>query len=192
MATLVTGVGLFCNGYGPMALKDRNTPQLSPREAKEHLDDTLRAAVAAIDPPLVYFGSTYDVERDPEHADGEPSLLSNVRTRARVRTRIAPARVPVLVDQMTRLWGAGCRRDDNTVEHQAKHYTDLWCSGSGGALFTLSVVSSTTDPAVDVYLRAKATPVRYQPEKDYGVASVTPPLTGHEPAPDVDDPYWSH
>ncbi|MFF2145327.1 hypothetical protein [Kitasatospora sp. NPDC058190] len=187
---LATGVGLFYNGYGPMALMDRDSAR-SAREAKEQLDDTLQAAMGAISPSLSYFGGVYVVERAQEHADGEPSMLSSVTASVSVRTKVAPAKVPVLVDQVKQLWGGQCR-PDSTVETAAKRYTDLNCSGRGDTLFTLSVISSTTDSTMQVLMSAEAFVVRYQPAEDYGASPVKPRLTGHEPAPDVDDPYWSH
>ncbi len=186
---LATGVGLFCNGYGPMALKDRENAR-SPRETKAQLDDTLQAAMGAITPPVSYFGGFYAVDRRPEHADGEPSLLSGVREVVSVRTKVAPAKTEVLLERMKQLWG-DCRRSDVTVEHLARHYTELHCSGRGDVLFTLSVTSSTADSYVAVSLSAELFLVRYQPEKDYGA----PPIgerPSPEPAPDLDDPYWSH
>ncbi|MFJ2864808.1 hypothetical protein [Kitasatospora sp. NPDC087314] len=192
MAVLATGVGLFYTGYGPMALKDRGAPQLRPGEAKGQLDDTLRAAVGAITPSLAYFGSAYVVDRDPEHADGEPSLLSQVMVSTRLRTKVAPAKMPVLVDQMEQLWGERCRSQDSTVGHEAKHYIQLNCPGRGQAGFELLAVNTPSDPFFDVSMSAEVTPVRYQPEKDYGTSPVGGRLTGHETGPDLDDPYWSH
>ncbi|MEV7357461.1 hypothetical protein [Kitasatospora sp. NPDC091276] len=192
VAVLAAGVGLFYNGYGPMALKDRGAPQLSPREAKGQLDDTLRAATGAISPPAAYFGGVYVVDRLPEHADGEPSLLSGVMASVSLRTKVGPARIPVLLNQMKQLWGDRCRQDDTTVGYAATHYTDLSCPGRGESYFQLSVVSSADGSTFGVHLSARVDTVRYQPEKDYGASPVGPRLTGHEGAPDVDDPYWSH
>ncbi|MFJ4190163.1 hypothetical protein [Kitasatospora sp. NPDC089509] len=190
MVVLATAAGLFHQGYGPMALMDRNSTR-SAREAKGQLDDTLQAAMGAISPSLSYFGGVYVVERAPEHADGEPSLRSSVTASVSVRTKVTPAKVPVLLDRVKQLWGGGCR-PEGTTEDGAKRYTDLNCSGRGDALFTLSVVSSTDDSTVRVLMSAEAFEVRYQPAGHYGVSPVGPRLTGHEPAPDVDDPYWSH
>ncbi|WP_280676509.1 hypothetical protein [Kitasatospora sp. MAA19] len=192
MAVLATGAGLFYTGYGPMALKDRDTAQLSPREAKGQLDDTLRAAMGAISPPVAYLGGVYVVDRYPEHADGEPSLLSRAMASVTLRTKVAPGRIPVLLDQMTQLWGERCRREENVVGYEAKHYTDLMCPGRGETQFTLSTVGSETSPFVEVRLTAQVFTVRYQPEKGYGPAPVGGRLTGHEAGPDLDDPYWSH
>ncbi|MFE5583643.1 hypothetical protein [Kitasatospora sp. NPDC056531] len=192
VVVLAAGVGLFYNGYGPMALKDRDNTRLSPGGAKAQLDDTLQAAMGAIAPPLVYFGGFYAVDRGPEHADGEPSLLSGVREVVSVRTKVAPAKVSVLLNRMTLLWGGDCRQSDTTVGSLATHYTELHCSGRGDTLFTLSVASSSADSTVVVDLIAEAFSVRYQPEKDYGAPPIGERPTGHELAPDVDDPYWSH
>ncbi|MFI9361006.1 hypothetical protein ACIG5E_08085 [Kitasatospora sp. NPDC053057] len=188
---LATGLGLFYNGYGPMALKDRDTTQLSPGEAKAGLDGSLQAAMGAIVPPMAYFGGFYAVDRGPEHADGEPSLLSGVREVVSVRTKVTPAKVPVLLEQMTRLWGSDCRQPD-TTGGMATNYTELHCPGHGDTLFTLSVVSSTNDSTVQVLMSAEAFMVRYQPGRDYGAPPIGERPTGHELAPDVDDPYWSH
>ncbi|MFJ2806473.1 hypothetical protein [Kitasatospora sp. NPDC087271] len=192
VAVLAAGVGLFYNGYGPMAIKDRGAPQLSPREAKGQLDETLRTAIGAITPSVAYFGSGYAVDRDPEHADGEPALLSQVMLSARLRTKVAPAKLSVLLDQLTQLWGDRCRREDSTVGYEAKHYVELNCPARGAAGFNLLAVNTPSDLYFDVSISAQVTPVRYQPEKDYGASPVGPRLTGHEGAPDVDDPYWSH
>ncbi|MBV6701091.1 hypothetical protein [Kitasatospora aureofaciens] len=192
VAVLAAGVGLFYNGYGPMALKDRDTPQLSAREAKAQLDDTLRTAMGAISPPVAYFGGFYAVDRRRDHADGEPSLLSDVRAVVSLRTKVAPARIPVLLDQMKQLWGERCRPEDHTLDYSAKHYTDLSCPGHEGTSFTLSVVSSENEPSVEVYLRAEvSSPVRYQPENDYGTGPTGKRLGSRQPQ-DLDDPYWSH
>jgi hypothetical protein len=173
-----------------MALMDRDSAR-SAREEKGQLDDTLQTAMGSVSPSLSYFGGVYVVERAPEHADGEPSLRSSVTASVSVRTRVAPAKVPVLLDRMRQAWGGQCRPED-TAESGAKRYTDLNCSGRGDTLFTLSVVSSTTDSTVQVLMSAEAFGVRYRPTEDYGASPVGPQLTGHEPAPDVDDPYWSH
>ncbi|MFF4817344.1 hypothetical protein ACFY2K_22450 [Kitasatospora sp. NPDC001309] len=190
MVVLAVGTGLFYNGYGPMALMDRDSTR-SASETKGQLDDTLRAASDAISPVLSYFGGVYVVERAPDHADGEPSLRSSVTASVSVRTRVAPAKIQVLLDRLDQLWGGHCRSGGSS-EAGAKRYTDLNCSGRGEALFTLSVVSSTTDSTVQVLMSAEASGVRYQPAEGYGESPVGPRLTGHEPAPDVDDPYWSH
>ncbi|MFJ2187706.1 hypothetical protein ACIOJE_06990 [Kitasatospora sp. NPDC087861] len=192
MAVLATGAGLFYTGYGPMALKDRGAPQLRPEEAKGQLDDTLRTAVGAIAPSLAYFGSAYVVDRDPEHADGEPSLLSQVMVSARLRTKVAPAKMPVLLDQLKQLWGEKCKFQDDIVGSAAKRYVQLNCPGRGQAGFELLAVNTPSDPFFDVSIGAEVTPVRYQPEKGYGPAPVGGRLTGHEAGPDLDDPYWSH
>ncbi|MFJ8625594.1 hypothetical protein ACIRD3_22465 [Kitasatospora sp. NPDC093550] len=186
---LATGAGLFYNGYGPMALKDRDNAR-SPRETRMRLNGTLQAAMGAITPPLAYSGGFYAVDREPDHADGEPSLLSGVREVVAVRTKVAPAKVQVLLDRMSQLWG-DCRRTDTTVEYLHKCDTDLNCSGHGEVLFTLSVTTSTADSSVKVHLSGAAFLVRFQPREDYG----TPPVgerPSPEPAPDLDDPYWSH
>ncbi|MFJ9840960.1 hypothetical protein ACIRYZ_10895 [Kitasatospora sp. NPDC101155] len=189
---LATGLGLFYNGYGPMALMDRGgTTQLSPGEAKADLDGSLQAAMGAVVPPMAYFGGFYAVDRRPEHADGEPSLLSGVREVVSVRTKVTPAKVPVLLDRMRQVWGGQCR-PEVTGEAAAKRYTDLNCSGRGDTLFTLSVVSSTTDSTVQVFMSAEVFTVRYQPGADYGVPPIGERPTGQELTPDVDDPYWSH
>ncbi|MBD0691648.1 hypothetical protein [Streptomyces sp. CBMA123] len=190
MVVLAAGAGLFYHGYGPMALMDRDSVR-SASEAKGQLDDTLRAATGAISPSLSYFGGVYVVERAPEHADGEPSLRSSVTASVSVRTRVAPAKVPVLLDRMKQLWDGQCH-SGGASEVGVKRYTDLYCSGRGDTLFTLSVVSSTTDSTVQVLMSAEAFTVRYQPDRDYGTPPTGELLTGHEPAPDVDDPYWSH
>ncbi|MEU4115083.1 hypothetical protein AB0F71_11365 [Kitasatospora sp. NPDC028055] len=192
MVVLATGVGLFHNGYGPMALMDRGADLLSPSEAKARLDGTMRAAMAAITPPLSYFGGFYVVDRRQEHADGEPSLRSDVREVASVRTKVAPSKVPVLLDGMARFWGGDCRRSDTTTGSQATHYTQLHCSGRGDTLFTISVATVTADSAVTVTLSADVFGVHYQPEKDYGAPPIGERQTGQAPAPDLDDPYWSH
>ncbi|MFI9160015.1 hypothetical protein [Kitasatospora aureofaciens] len=189
-AVLAAGFGLFYNGYGPMALMDRGSVR-SAGEAKGQLDDTLQTAMGAVSPSLSYFGGVYVVERAPEHADGEPSLRSSVTASVSVRTKVAPAKVPVLLDRMKQVWGGECR-PEVTAEAGAKRYTDLNCSGRGDTLFTLSVVSSPTVSTEQVLMSAEAFVVRYQPAGDYGAAPVGPQLTGHEPAPDLDDPYWSH
>ncbi|MFD8701508.1 hypothetical protein ACFV1W_02650 [Kitasatospora sp. NPDC059648] len=191
MVVLATGLGLFYDGYGPMALKDRNTAQLSPGEAKAELDGSLQTAMEAIVPPMAYSGGFYAVDRGPEHADGEPSLLSGVREVVSVRTKVSPAKVPVLLDRMKQVWGGQCR-PEVSGESGTKRYTDLDCSGHGDTLFTLSVVSSTTDSTVQVLMSAEAFMVRYQPGRDYGAPPVGERPTGHEPVPDLDDPYWSH
>ncbi|MFF3006432.1 hypothetical protein ACFVTF_26925 [Kitasatospora sp. NPDC057940] len=191
-AVLAAGAGLFYNGYGPMALKDRGANQLGSLEAKGQLDETLRTAMDAIAPPVTYFGGGYVVDRDPEHADGEPSLLSQVMLSARFRTKVAPAKLPVLLDRLTQLWGERCWRQDDTIGSEAKRYVELNCPGRGTAGFNLLAVNTPSDLYFDVSISARVTPVRYQPEKDYGASPVGPRLTGHEGAPDVDDPYWSH
>ncbi|MFJ9769902.1 hypothetical protein ACIRVF_01495 [Kitasatospora sp. NPDC101157] len=188
---LATGLGLFYNGYGPMALKDRDNARLSPGEAKAELDDTLQAAMGAVVPPLAYTGGFYAVDRAPEHADGEPSLLSGVREAVLVRTKVAPAKVPVLLDRMTQFWGGDCRRPGGS-DNLATQYPEMHCSGRGDALFTLSVIGSSADSTVQVVMSAEAFEVRYQPEKDYGAPPIGERSTGQQLAPDVDDPYWSH
>ncbi|MFD5462763.1 hypothetical protein ACFWIQ_08025 [Kitasatospora sp. NPDC127059] len=190
MVALAVGAGLFYGGYGPMGLKDREGAR-NPREVKAQLDGTLQAAMGAIVPPMAYYGGFYAVDRGPEHADGEPNLLSSVREVVSARTKVAQAKIPVLLDRMTQLWG-DCRRSDSTESSVVTHYTELHCSGRGDAVFTLTVVSSTTDSTVRVLMSADAFGVHYQPEKDYGAPPIGERPTGRDPAPDVDDPYWSH
>ncbi|MFD9691152.1 hypothetical protein ACFXPX_33970 [Kitasatospora sp. NPDC059146] len=192
VVVLATGVGLFYNGYGPMALMDRGAGLLSPSEAKAQLDETLRAAMAAISPPLAYSGGSYIVDRRQEHADGEPNLRSDVREVALVRTKVVPAKVPVLLDRMTQFWGGDCRRSDTTTGSQTTQYTQLHCPGRGSTLVTVSVTTVTADSAVTVDLSADAFGVYYRSEQDYGAPPIGEREAGRSPAPDVDDPYWSH
>lgn len=186
---LVTGgVELFFNGYGPLALADRRV-RVSPGEAKGRIDQALRATMEVVSPALTYAGADFEVERERDRWDGEPSMVSDVTEIIRARTIVSRAKLPALMDQVTQVWhGLGSR----VVERNEELHSLGGVADVGGEVYlTLNAYETQDDPSsYRVVLRADIGGVLYQPAHEYEPLS---PLA-RTPA-DIAllyDPYWSH
>ncbi|MEU6233904.1 hypothetical protein [Kitasatospora sp. NPDC047058] len=193
---LSTGIVLFCNGYGPMAHRDRRlTGQAGAADAETRINEALRATMDGISPPLAYLGGGYEVNRYPQHWDGEPSLISDVTGHVDVRTRIAPGKLQALLDQIGRGWTHCLEPERYSDKYQGgARRVRLVCGGpdSPSFTFTASAPLAVDAPYDEVWFEASLFGVRYRPAHEY---KPVPPLaktpTGARDA-DVDDPYWSH
>ncbi|MFD0276528.1 hypothetical protein ACFVHB_21850 [Kitasatospora sp. NPDC127111] len=190
---LSTGIVLFFNGYGPMALRDKRVVKLkSPAAAKERIDEFLRATMDGISPPVTYLGGDYQVTREHDHWDGEPNLKSQLFGWVTLRTRISSVKLPVLLDQISRIWEhSGCSPVSRSVpEKYNPGLASLRCE-AGDYLF-VDLIASSNGAYDTVSFGANLDFVRYRPAGEYGPV---PPLAkrpkGDHDA-DTDDPYWSH
>ncbi|WP_406202599.1 hypothetical protein OH807_24615 [Kitasatospora sp. NBC_01560] len=199
-AVLTTGTGLFYNGYGPMALRDRRlTGHSSAGEAEARINTALRTMMDGISPALTYAGGHYWVDREQDHWDGEPSLVSNVTARVGARNVIAVAKLPVLFDQVRRAWPNCGEPEKYADSYPSGHrWVRLSCGSGGAPLLTLTARGPRAEdaPYDGVAFEASLFGVRYRPEQEYGpmppLANRSPGSTGAAGNDPVDDPYWSH
>ncbi|MFB7613472.1 hypothetical protein [Kitasatospora sp. NPDC056181] len=197
VAVLTAGVGLFYNGYGPMALRDKRVLKLkSPAAAKDRIDEFLRATMAGISPQVEYLGGDYQVTREEDHWDGEPNLKSRLFGAVTIRTRIAQVKLPRLLDQISWSWeGMGCGRVERSgPDKYNPKLTSLSCTTDDG--LSVSLGASSDGSYNSVAFSGELDFVRYQPAHEYGPVSplpTRPRTSGGVVADDaVDDPYWSH
>ncbi|MFI6844606.1 hypothetical protein [Kitasatospora sp. NPDC050467] len=193
VSVLITGVGLFYNGYGPMALRDKRVLHLKdPAVAKDRIDELLRATMAGISPQVAFLGGDYQVTREEDHWDGEPSLKSRLFGAVAIRTRISQVKLPRLLDQISRNWeGLGCGPVDRTETGQySPGLASLSCATFDDLFVGLSASSDGSYNSVS--FSAELDFVRYRPAHEYGpMPSLLRGSTG-ERGGDLDDPYWSH
>ncbi|MGF1431723.1 hypothetical protein [Kitasatospora sp. LaBMicrA B282] len=190
---LALGAWFLGNGYGPLAHYDE--PTMSPGQARARIDQLVSRTMAGISPAPTYCNFSYASERDSAHWDGEPSRLSDLMGSLDICTRISPARVPVLLDQITKAWqglssvpvtqGAPNRSGyPPTVATLNAQVPGVYMS-----VQVLAPVASGATQSETVEFLFHAYGVRYQPTHDYKLPGPAP--TSSPPAP-ADDPYWSH
>ncbi|MER7846952.1 hypothetical protein ABTZ03_23725 [Kitasatospora sp. NPDC096077] len=188
---VAVGTALFFNGYGPLALADRRG-RVNAGEAKGRIDNALRTTMGAISPSLTYAGADFEVERERDRWDGEPSMVSDVTEIVTVRTTISKAKLPALMDQVTQAWTAlGSRSVDRS--DPTDDTGELRGVGqAGGETYLTFYARAQQDSTYLVTFRAEAGGVLYRPAHEY---QPVPPLArapfGAKFDP-LDDPYWSH
>ncbi|HJD85213.1 hypothetical protein [Kitasatospora aureofaciens] len=196
-AVLVTvGTALFFNGYGPLAWADRRV-RTDPGEAKGWIDNALHTTMDAVSPPLAYVGADFEVEREKDRWDGEPSMVSDVTEIVTVRTVVSKAKLPVLMDQVTKAWMVLGSR---VIDHSDPSLDSRSLRGvgdAGGQVFLTFYADPAQGPSsYTVMFRAEAGGVLYQPAHEYQPLSPLPrtprDAKGYVVNNPVDDPYWSH
>ncbi|MET8624461.1 hypothetical protein ABZW30_12005 [Kitasatospora sp. NPDC004669] len=186
---------LFVNGYGPLALADRSG-RLGTGEAKGRIDHAVRATMDGISPSLTYTGAEFEVEREHDLWDGEPSMGSTVTEIVTVRTVISRAKLPTLMDQVAQAWKSlgsrGVDRSDPADEIQAMR----GMGHVGGETFLTFYAKEQQDSTYLVTFRAEVYGALYQPAHEYKplspLARTPHDSKGYVITDPVDDPYWSH
>ncbi|MEV8325156.1 hypothetical protein [Kitasatospora sp. NPDC056731] len=191
VVTVALGAVLFANGYGPLALADRSG-RVGTGEAKSRIDHVLRVTMDGISPSLTHAGAEFEVQREDDLWDGEPSMGSVVTEVVISRTVISRAKLPTLMDQVTQAWNAlGSRGADRSAP--SEEVQSLRGIGQlDGETFLTFYARPQQDSTYLVTFRAAAYGVLYQPAHEY---KLVPPLvrTSLDAKVDVvDDPYWSH
>ncbi|MFH9354324.1 hypothetical protein [Kitasatospora sp. NPDC017646] len=192
---ITIGGALFFNGYGPLALADRRV-RVNPGEAKGWIDNALRTTMGAVSPPLTYAGADFEVKREKDRWDGEPSMVSDVTEIIAVRTVISKAKLPALMEQVTRVWQTlGSRVIDRSAPSDEIQALD-GVGHVGGETFLTFLAKPQQDSTYLVTFRVEAGGVLYQPAHEYKPLSPlgrTPrDSKGYVINAPVDDPYWSH
>ncbi|MGW3038955.1 hypothetical protein ACWC9T_02685 [Kitasatospora sp. NPDC001159] len=188
---VAVGSVLFVNGYGPLALADRSG-RLGDGEAKGRIDHAVRATMNGISPSLTYTGAEFEVERERDLWDGEPSMGSTVTEIVTVRTVISRAKLLVLMDQVTQAWKAL----GNRVAHRSDPSDEIQSVRGVGELdgetFLTFLARAQQDSTYLLTFSAEVYGALYQPADEYEPVSPlarTSPGARRDP---VDDPYWSH
>ncbi|WP_416876256.1 hypothetical protein [Kitasatospora sp. SC0581] len=191
-AVVVTACSvLFFNGYGPLALADRRS-RLSPGAAKVRIDHALRTTMGAVSPSLAFAGAYFEVRRERDRWDGEPSMVSAVTEVVVGRTAVASTRLPALMDQVTQAWqGLG-----STVVHRSNPSDEIQSlhgvGEAGGETFLLFLAAAQPDSTYRVKFLVEAYGVLYQPAHEYEPVSPLARTSLAAMGDPVDDPYWSH
>ncbi|MFF9644648.1 hypothetical protein [Kitasatospora aureofaciens] len=195
-AVLVTvGTALFFNGYGPLALVDRRV-RTDPGEAKGWIDNALHTTMDAVSPSLAYVGADFEVEREKDRWDGEPSMVSDVTEIVRVRTVVSKAKLPALMEQVTQAWKTlGSREIGRSAPSDEIQALD-GVGHVGGETSLTFLATPQQDSTYTVSFRVEAGGVLYQPAHEYKPLSPlgrTPrDAKGYVVNSPLDDPYWSH
>ncbi|GAA1978081.1 hypothetical protein [Kitasatospora viridis] len=190
VVALLLGLGrwAYVDGYGPQTQREHYSA--SSTQVKGYLDRAMQATTAATTPALSFDAPTYEVYRQNRYPDGEISNISTVFCRFAVTTRIAPAKVQVLVGQVSTAWQRISLQPVKQSGPDGSTVTELTTTTSD--LVTLLLVVEKPPAAAD-YLTVRVVmtyyDVRYQPAHDYGTPT---PASGAPTAATLDDPYWSH
>ncbi|MFI6152115.1 hypothetical protein ACIBCA_05440 [Kitasatospora sp. NPDC051170] len=192
---VIAVVVLYENSYFFAGMGDRAKVRFSAGQARERIDGVLGATMDGISPPLTYASGNYQVARDPDLYDGEHSVRSLLSAVVFGGTRISPAKLPQVMDQVARTWnGRGCHV---TERHEPGNKTGfpvgLGCLDGDGMLLTLHA-----DERLGTYLVwfvADLGDVRYRPgvpEPPLGLPATTYDADTHRSVTiAVNDPYWS-
>ncbi|MER7754637.1 hypothetical protein [Kitasatospora sp. NPDC097643] len=189
--TVAIGAVLFANGFGPLALADRSG-RLGTGEAKGRIDQALRATMDGVFPSLTYAGADFEVRREHDRWDGEPSMVSDVEEVVTVRTSISQTKLLTLMDQVSRAWTALGSRVVDRSEPADKHPYLRGVGQVGGETYLTFSAEATQDSTYLVTFRAGVGGVLYQPAHEYEPMSPLARTPFYAKVDPVDDPYWSH